>query len=138
MVAAMSNSDRAPIGTRVVGWLIMISGVLQVAAGIAILILQDDITDQAPDYSSGEVTTIGLIAIIFGLVYLLIGRGFTKLSRVALGLGLVFGGLGVVFNAAMILANGVGDAHSTLVVSFLINLLVLAASWSGLRARNTA
>lgn len=134
----MSEPARAPIGTRVVGWLIIVSGALQIVAGILILILQDDITDNAPDYSSGEVTIVGLVAIIFGLVYLLIGRGFTKLSRVALGLGLIFGGLGVVFNAAMILANGVNDAHATLVVSFLINLLVLAASWSGLRSRHSA
>lgn len=131
----MSEPQRAPIGTRVVGWLIIVSGALQIAAGVLILILQDDITNEAPDYSGTEVTTIGLLAIIFGLVYLLIGRGFTRLSRVALGLGLLFGGLGVVFNAAMILANGVADAHATLVVSFLINLLVLAASWSGLRSR---
>jgi hypothetical protein len=82
------------------------------------------------------VATVGLVAIIFGLVYLLIGRGFIRLSRVALGLGLIFGGLGVVFDAALILANGVGDAHASLVVSFLINLLVLTASWTGLRARH--
>ena len=131
----MSEPGRAPIGTRVVGWLIIISGVLQIAAGIVILAVRDDITSETPDYSSGEVTAVAIAAIVFGLVYLFVGRGFLHLSRIALGLGLLFGGLGVVINAAVLLANGAGDAHATLFTSFLLNLLVLAASWSGLRAR---
>jgi hypothetical protein len=135
MVAAMSEPERTPAGTRVVGWLIIVSGFLQVAAGIAIVAMQDDITDQAPDYSSGEVTGIGIVAILFGVVYMFVGRGFLRLSRIALGLGLLFGGVGTVINAAVLLANGPDDADETLIVSFLINLVVLAASWSGLRAR---
>ena len=131
----MSEPARAPIGTKVVGWLIILSGVLQIAAGIVILAVRDDILDEAPDYSSGEVTFIAIVALVFGLVYLFVGRGFLHLSRIALGLGLLFGGIGVVVNAAVLLANDPGDAHATLFVSFLINLLVLAASWSGLRAR---
>ena len=132
----MSETQRAPIGTRLVGWLIIVSGLVQIVAGVAIIALQDDITDQAPDYSSGEVIAIGIVAVAFGLVYLFVGRGFLHLSRLALGLGLLFGGVGVVIDAAILLANGVGDAHEALLFSFFTNLVVLAASWSGLRARD--
>ena len=132
----MSESRRAPVGVRVIGWLIIISGALQVAAGIAILALRDDVVEQAPDYSDGEVSAIAIAAIVFGLIYLLVGRGFLRLSRLALGLGLLVGGIGVVVNAAVLLANGPGDAHEALLFSFLTNLVVLAASWSGLRARS--
>ena len=134
----MSETQRAPIGTRLVGWLIIVSGLVQIVAGVAIIALQDDITDQAPDYSSGEVIAIGIVAVVFGLVYLFVGRGFLHLSRLALGLGLLFGGVGVVIDAAILLANGVGDAHEALLFSFFTNLVVLAASWSGLRAQATA
>lgn len=94
----MSESGRAPFGVRVIGWLIIVSGTLQIAVGIAIIALRDDVTDQAPEYSTGEVTAIAIAAVAFGLIYLLVGRGFLRLSRLA--------------------------------------LMVLAASWSGLRARS--
>jgi hypothetical protein len=135
MVAPMSEPRRAPIGVRVIGWLIILSGALQVAAGILIIAIRDDVTEQAPDYSTGEVTAIAIVAILFGLVYLLVGRGFLRLSRIALGLGLLVAGTGIVIDAAILLANGVSDVHEALLFSFFANLVVLAASWSGLRER---
>lgn len=129
------STARAPVGLSIIGWLAIISGVFQFLAGLLFLFAKDDIQESASAYSSDELTAIGIASIVFGLIYIFVGRGFLRLSGFALALGLFFSGLGTIGGAVVILTNGLGDLHYSVVLSFLINLVVLLACWSGFRAR---
>ncbi len=128
-----SRAGHAPALLRVVGWLTILSGLLQIAAGVLLIVFRDDVLDKVHDYSSNELTAFAIGAIVLGLVYLVVGRGFLRLNSFALGLGLVVSTLGLAGDVIFLLSND--SNHSSVVSSIVVNVIVLLATGSGFAAR---
>lgn len=86
----MSSSTRRPFGVSLVSLFLLVSGVLQIGMGIVFLVQRnDDDLLEAADATSGDVTTIGIVAIVSGVIALLVGsalRGGARWARNLIGI----------------------------------------------------
>jgi len=126
-------SERRPILLSIVGWITVISGLLQILAGILLLILKDDVVQESA-FTSDEVTALAIVALVVGLIYFLVGRGMLNLNAFALGLGVVVSALAL--GANLIYLLGSNDNHGGLIASMIVNVIVLVACVSGFGARD--
>ncbi len=125
-------TERRPVLLSIVGWITVISGLLQILAGILVLALNDDVV-QETSFTSDEVTGLGIAALVFGLIYLLVGRGMLNLNRFALGLGVVVSILGILGNVVYVFGE---EGTTSLIAGLILNVIVLIACLSGFSARN--
>ncbi len=136
----MEDSTRGSASTppllKVVGWVTVISGALQVLAGILVLAFRGDVLDAVPEYTSTEITGFAIATIVVGSIYFLVGRGYLHLNAFALWLGLAVSSLGVIGDVILLFAND--SNHSSVVISLVLNLIVLVAVSSGFSARRAA
>lgn len=127
-------TERRPFLLTIVGWLTVISGILQVLVGVLLLAFKGDVLRETSDYTSDELTTYAIAAIVIGAIYWLVGRGLLRLSGIALGLGLVVSTLALAGNIVFLFSNG--SDHTGVVVSLIVNVVVFVACLSGFNARS--
>lgn len=123
-----------PFLLTLVGWLTVISGALQMLAGVLLLIFRDDVLRETSQYTEGELTGYAIAAVVVGAIYWLVGRGFLRLSGFALGIGLVVSALAVAGNIVFLLSNDAN--HGSVIVGLAINVIVFIACLSGFNARS--
>lgn len=127
-------AERRPFLLTLVGWLTVISGALQMIAGVLLLIFRDDVLQETSQYTEGELTGYAVAAVVVGAIYWLVGRGMLRLSGFALGLGLLVSALALAGNIAFLVSND-GD-HGSIVAGLIINAVVFIACISGFKARS--
>jgi hypothetical protein len=125
---------RRPVLLTIVGWLTLLVGLLEVFAGVLVLIFKDNVLNETAQLTSDEVTAFAIAAIVIGLIYFFVGRGFLRLSGFALGLGLVVSTLAIVGNVLYMVSDD-GD-QAGIVFSLILNVIVLIACVSGFNARS--
>ena len=126
-------SERRPVLLSIVGWITVISGILQMIGGIVLLVANDDVVRETA-FTADEVTGFGIGALVVGFIYLLVGRGMLNLNGFALGLGVFVSVLGIIGNLIYLL--GEDGSHGSFIVSLILNVIVLVACLSGFSARN--
>ena len=125
---------RRPVLLTIVGWFTLLAGLLEVFAGVLVLIFKDNVLNETAQLTSDEVTAFAIAAIVIGLIYFFVGRGFLRLSGFALGLGLVVSTLAIVGNVLYMVSDD-GD-QAGIVFSLILNVIVLIACVSGFNARS--
>ncbi|MBX5443252.1 MAG: hypothetical protein IRZ32_17215 [Solirubrobacteraceae bacterium] len=124
----MAASERsAPGGVALVGILAIIIGVIQLIAGILLLIFNGDVDG----YSSTEAVIAGIVLLIAGAIYLWVGRGLLRLNRVAYAIGLFVLAFRAAYDLVFLIAVGLDGIGFSGLISLVVNLLLLAALWSG-------
>jgi uncharacterized membrane protein HdeD (DUF308 family) len=75
----MSESSRRPLGVSLLSLFMIVSGLLQVGAGIFMIVQRDD-DDllKAVEASSSDVTTLGVVAIVSGVIATLVGLALRR------------------------------------------------------------
>jgi hypothetical protein len=129
-----SRGGRAPFVLSAVGWLTILSGIVQVVAGILLLAFRDDVLDEIDQYTSGELSWFGVAAIVIGLIYIMVGRGFLHLNAFALTLGFVLSSLAIIGDVIFLGSNDAN--HAGIVVSLVLNVIVFLAGIAGFSARS--
>ncbi len=127
-------TQRRPFLLTLVGWLTVISGALQMLAGVLLLIFRDDVLQETSQYTEGELTGYAIAAVVVGAIYWLVGRGMLRLSGFALALGLIVSALALAGNVVFLLSND--GNHGSILAGLLINAVVLVACVSGFNARS--
>jgi hypothetical protein len=125
-------TERRPILLTLVGWITVIGGLMQMLAGVLLLVLKDDAVRES-SFSSDEITVLAIIALVAGLIYFLVGRGMLNLNAFALGLGVVVSAIALLGNLLYLFDN---DAHAPIVINAALNFIVLFACLSGFAARD--
>ena len=86
----MSQTDRRPFGVSFLSLLVAVMGAIQIGAGIVILVQRnDDDMLSTLELTSGEATTAGVIAIIWGVLAILVAgalRRGANWARLLIGL----------------------------------------------------
>lgn len=104
----MSGSSKRPLGVSLLSLFMIVSAVLQIGAGIFMLVQRndDDLLD-AVDATSSDVTTMGIIGIIAGAIALLVGLALRNGARWARNLV----GLIAIANVAVLVWAAISYHH---------------------------
>ena len=75
----MSQTDRRPFGVSFLSLLVAVMGVIQIGAGIVVLVQRnDDDTLDTLELTSSEATTAGIVGIIVGVLAILISGALRR------------------------------------------------------------
>ena len=124
---------QTPFLLKVVGWVTILAGILQIITGIMLIVFRDDISDDVLSYSTNEVSGFGIAACVVGLIYVLIGRGFLNLNSFSLLLGFIFSGLSIVGDIGYLVTNEAN--HGAVLASLGVNVVVFIAVCAGFARR---
>jgi hypothetical protein len=133
---ATPQTTGAPTLLKLVGWVTILLGILQMITGALLIVYREDISDDVIAYSTNEVTGFGIAAIVVGLIYVLIGRGFLSLNSFALLLGFIFSGLSIVGDIGFMVTNEAN--HGAVLGSLIVNVIVFVAVCLGFGARSAS
>jgi hypothetical protein len=126
VVAANQGRD-VPGGVTVVAMLAIVVGIVELFAGIVMVIFSDDVSG----YSTTSAIVFGILTFVVGAIYLWVGRGLLKLDPGAWMVGLFISGLRAVYDVVWLIVLGLDGIGITTLIALVINLLVFAALWSG-------
>lgn len=118
----------------IVAVLALIIGVIQVIAGLLLLIFNGDVDG----WSSGEAVVFGIVTLVVGLIYLWVGRGLQKRNAGALFVGLFVSGLRTAYDLIWLLVVGLTGIGFSGLIGLIVNALVFVALWSGRNAFSNA
>jgi hypothetical protein len=119
-----------PGGPSVVGVLAIAVGILQLLAGLVFIIWNPSIDG----YSSGEAVLEGIVLLIAGAIYVWVGRGLLRGNRLAYLIGVLVMAFRVAYDVAYLLFTGLDGVGFAGLISLIINVLILAALYSGRQA----
>jgi hypothetical protein len=129
-MAAASEHRSAPGGAAVVAIIAIVLGILQLIAGILLLIFNGDVDG----YSSTEAVIAGIVFLIAGAIYLWVGRGLLTLNRLAFLIGLFVVAFRAAYDLGFLIAVGLDGIGFSGLISLVINLVVLGLLWSSREA----
>lgn len=104
----MSSTARRPLGVSLVSLVMIVFAVLQIGAGIVMLVQRnDDDLLEAVEASSNDVTTMGVVGIIAGAIALIVGLALRNGARWARNLV----GLIAIANVAILVWAAIAYHH---------------------------
>jgi hypothetical protein len=118
-----------PAAVRLVGWLAILLGLLELAGGIALIAT----ANQTTGASKGAITFLGAATIVGGAVHVVVGRGLLRLNEVALIFALLVTGLKAISDVIWLVLDGPDGIGIVAPVALAISLVVFALLW---RARS--
>jgi hypothetical protein len=120
---------RVPSTVRVIAWLAILLGIVELVGGIALVAT----ANQATGASKGAVMFLGIAAIVAGAAHVVVGRGLLRLNLVALLFALLVTGLKAVADVLWLILNGPDGVGIAAPVALAISIVVFALLW---RARS--
>jgi hypothetical protein len=118
-----------PATVRLVGWLAILLGLLELAGGIALIAT----ANQATGASKGAVTFLGVATIVGGAVHVVVGRGLLRLNEVALIFALLVTGLKAISDVIWLVLDGPDGIGIVAPFALAVSIVVFALLW---RARS--
>jgi hypothetical protein len=125
-VSANSSTD-VPGGVTVVAMLAMVIGVVELIAGVVLVIASGDVHG----YSTTSAIVFGIVTFVVGAIYVWVGRGLLKLDPAAWMVGVFISGFRAIYDLVWLLVLGLDGIGVTTLIALIVNLLVFAALWSG-------
>jgi hypothetical protein len=127
--AAAGGQARVPGTVRVIAWLAILLGIVELIGGIALVATAIQVTGA----SKGAVTFLGIAAIVAGAVHVVVGRGLLRRNVVALLFALLVTGLKAIADAIWIILEGVDGVGISAPVALAVSAVAFALLW---RARS--
>ena len=125
-MSANSPTD-VPGGVTVVAMLAMVVGIVELFAGIVMIVFSGDVHG----YSATSAIVFGILTFLVGAIYLWVGRGLLRLDPSAWMVGVFISGFRAIYDLVWLLVLGLDGIGVTSLIALVINLLVFAALWSG-------
>jgi hypothetical protein len=125
-VSASSPTD-VPGGVTVVAVLAIVIGIVELVAGIVMVIVSGDVHG----YSTGSAIVFGIVTFLVGAIYIWVGRGLLRLDPAAWMVGIFISGFRAIYDLVWLLVLGLDGIGITTLIALIANLLVFAALWSG-------
>ncbi len=119
--------EDVPGGVTVVAMLAMVIGIVELFAGVALIIFSGEVSG----YSTTAAIVFGIITLLVGAIYVWVGRGLLKLDPAAWMVGLFVSGLRATYDVVWLIVLGIDGIGVTTLIALIVNLLVFAALWSG-------
>lgn len=125
-MSANSPTD-VPGGVAVVAMLAMVVGIVELAAGVVVVIVSGDVEG----YSTTAAIVFGVVTFLVGAIYVWVGRGLLKLDQTAWTVGLFISAFRSIYDLVWLLVLGIDGVGVTSLIALVVNLLVFVALWSG-------
>jgi low temperature requirement protein LtrA len=120
-----ANAQDVPASVKVIGYLAIFIGAVQVAGGLLAIIFNGDVEG----YSSGAAVVFGIITLIVGAIYIWAGRGLLSGDPSALVFVLFVSALKAIYDFIWLIALGIDGVGVGTLIALLINVLVFALLW---------
>lgn len=120
-----ANAADVPASVKVIGFLAIVIGVLQVIGGLLAIIFNGDVEG----YSSGAAVVFGLITLAVGAIYVWAGRGLLNGDPSALVFVLFVAALKAIYDFIWLIALGIDGVGIGTLIALLVNVLVFALLW---------
>ena len=121
--------QQLPSSVRVVAWLAIVLGLVQLAGGVVLVAMAPQVTGASP----GAVTFLGVATIVAGGVHEVVGRGLLRRNLVALLFAQIVTGLKVIADAWWLFLQGTDGIGVVAPIALAISIVVFAVLW---RARS--
>lgn len=118
-------SRPVPATVRVIAWLAIAFGVVELLGGIALVAT----ANQVAGASKGAVTFLGIAAIVAGAVHVVVGRGLLRRNLVALAFALLVTGLKAISDVLWLILEGPDGVGIAAPVALAISIVVFTALW---------
>ncbi len=132
-MSANSPTD-VPGGVTVVAMLAMVVGIVELIAGIVLVIFSGSVHG----YSTGSAIVFGIVTALVGAIYIWVGRGLLRLDTGAWFVGAFVSGFRAVYDLIWLLVLGLDGIGITTLIALIVNVLVFAALWAGRSAFGAA
>jgi hypothetical protein len=125
-VPFVRDEDAAPGGVTVVAALAILIGIVEVCAGVVMIILSGSVHG----YSTASASAFGIVTLLVGAVYAWVGSGLLKLDATAWTVGLFISGFRAVYDLVWLLVLGIDGIGVASLIALVVNLMVFAVLWS--------
>lgn len=122
------DEDAPPGSVTVVAALAILVGIVEMCAGVVLIILSG--SGSVHGYSSASAIAFGIVTVLVGAVYAWVGSGLLKLDTTAWTVGLFISGFRMVYDFVWLLVLGIDGIGITSLIALVVNLLVFVALWS--------
>lgn len=119
------NASGVPASVKVIGFLAIVIGTLQVIGGLLAIIFNGDVDG----YSSGAAVVFGIITLVVGAIYIWAGRGLLNDDPAALVFVLFVAALKAIYDLVWLIALGIDGVGIGTLIALIVNVIVFAVLW---------
>ncbi|HEV7774394.1 MAG TPA: hypothetical protein VGO48_14025 [Conexibacter sp.] len=120
------DEDAPPGGVTVVAALAILVGIVEMCAGVVLIILSGSIHG----YSTASAIAFGIVTVLVGAIYAWVGSGLLKLDPSAWMVGVFISGFRAIYDLVWLLVLGIDGIGIASLVALILNLMVFIVLWS--------
>jgi len=125
-VPFVRDEDAPPGGVTVVAALAILIGIVQMCAGVVLIILSGSVHG----WSTAGAIAFGIVTLLVGAVYAWVGSGLLKLDTTAWTVGLFISGFRAIYDLVWLLVLGLDGIGIASLFALILNLMVFVVLWA--------